>query len=304
LPRFTLVKKMSKFGDYVTISKPRIMILLLVVAWAAMFVAEQGFPDLRAFLAVTAAGIFSTASSGAFNNVYERDKDAKMGRTADRPLPAGRLSVLEATLYGLIMGIASFAVLYFPGYHLAAYLTLGAVAFYFVIYTVILKPTTPQNIVIGGFAGSFPALIGWSASTGTLSWAAWLLALIVFFWTPPHFWALNVLYAKDYEAAAFPMMINAKGEESTKRQMFFYAGLTVITSFALVPVGPAGYLYMIAASYFGYRFVKECADLFGDVPKPQVRKYFLYTIQYLGFLLMVLILDVVLVAKWPVLGPF
>jgi protoheme IX farnesyltransferase len=295
---------MSKFGDYVTISKPRIMILLLVVAWAAMFVAEQGFPDLRAFLAVTAAGIFSTASSGAFNNVYERDKDAKMGRTADRPLPAGRLSVLEATLYGLIMGIASFAVLYFPGYHLAAYLTLGAVAFYFVIYTVILKPTTPQNIVIGGFAGSFPALIGWSASTGTLSWAAWLLALIVFFWTPPHFWALNVLYAKDYEAAAFPMMINAKGEESTKRQMFFYAGLTVITSFALVPVGPAGYLYMIAASYFGYRFVKECADLFGDVPKPQVRKYFLYTIQYLGFLLMVLILDVVLVAKWPVLGPF
>lgn len=295
---------MSKFGDYVTISKPRIMILLLVVAWAAMFVAEQGFPDLQAFLAVTAAGIFSTASSGAFNNVYERDKDAKMGRTADRPIPAGRLSVMEATLYGLLMGAASFAVLYFPGYHLAAYLTAGAVGFYFLIYTILLKPTTPQNIVIGGFAGSFPALIGWSAATGELGLAAWLLALIVFFWTPPHFWALNVLYAKDYEAAAFPMMINAKGEESTKRQMFFYAGLTVLASFALVPVGPTGYLYMLAASYFGYRFVKECADLFGEVPKPQVRKYFLYTIQYLGFLLLVLILDVVLVAKWPALGPF
>lgn len=294
---------MSKFGDYVTISKPRIMILLLVVAWAAMFVAEGGFPDLRAFLAVTAAGVFSTASSGAFNNVYEREKDAQMGRTADRPIPAGRLSVFEATLYGLIMGVASWAILYFPGYELAAWLTLGAVLFYFVIYTIILKPTTPQNIVIGGFAGSFPALIGWAAATGTLAWPAWVLALIVFFWTPPHFWALNVLYAKDYEAAAFPMMINTAGEESTKRQMFFYAGLTVLASFALVPAG-LGYLYMLAASYFGYRFVKDCADLAGDVPKPQVRKYFLYTIQYLGYLFLVLIVDVLLVAKWPVLGPF
>ncbi|MEK6986402.1 MAG: heme o synthase [Candidatus Thermoplasmatota archaeon] len=286
---------MSRLGDYWAISKPRILYLLLVVAWSAMFVAAGGLPDWKPFVAVTLAGTFSVASSGAFNHVLERHKDARMSRTADRPVASGRLPVANAVAYGLITGALSFASLAVIGLWLAAALTVGAILYYVIIYTVILKPTTPQNIVIGGFAGSFPALIGWAAQTGSLAWPAaapaLLLALLVFLWTPAHFWALALLYKEDYAKAEFPMMPNVRGEESTRRQVAVYATLTVLCSFILVATKDAGWLYAAAATLLGLYLVAKAA-LLVTTPSPKAyRSFFFLTIQYLGVLLLVLMLD-------------
>lgn len=290
-------------ADYVQISKPRIILLLLIVAWAAMFMADGGVPDGLAFAMVSVAGTLSTAASGAFNNVIERRQDARMGRTADRPVASGRISPAAALTYALLLSAGSFAALWFIGKELAAFLTLGAIAFYVLIYTVALKPTTPQNIVLGGFAGSFPALIGWAAVTGDLSMAAWLLAGIVFFWTPPHFWALALLYKEDYEAAEYPMMPTIKGETSTKRQMVLYAVLTGFASIGLFVVGEAGYVFLAAATLLGFKFIKGAADLLHTDDRQRYRRYFLFTISYLGVLLIALIVDVMVVSVWPQLSP-
>ncbi len=278
--------------DFVEISKPRIMLLLLVVAWSAMFVASGGLPPLVPFLAVTFAGIFSTAASGAFNNVIEIPRDRRMGRTAKRPLASGRMAASSGIAYGVVMSILSIASLALIGAWLAALLTAGAIAYYIVVYTVWLKPTTPQNIVIGGFAGSFPALIGWSAVTGGLAWPAFIIASLVFLWTPAHFWALALLYKHDYAAADYPMMPNVIGEHGTRRQILVYSVLTVLASFSLVyPFADAGLIYLAAGAGLGFLLVFRAAKLETQPSPKAYRTFFLWTIQYLGFLLMALMLD-------------
>ena len=290
-------------SDYVQISKPRILVLLLVVAWAAMFVAEEGLPAGGPFAAVTAAGAFSVAASGAFNNVVERRRDAQMDRTAHRAVAAGRIGVPAALVYGFVMAALSFASLAILGLWWAAALTLGAIAYYSVVYTVILKPTTPQNIVIGGFAGSFPALIGWAAATGGLAlpaaWPALVLAALVFLWTPPHFWSLALLYQDDYAAAGYPMMPNVRGEVSTRRQILVYAVLTVACSFALLPFGAAGWVYAAIAALLGYVLLWRSWLLLRQPDKPRYRAFFFFTIQYLGVLLIGLMMDRILVSFVP-----
>lgn len=282
-------------ADYVAISKPRILLLLLMVAWAAMFVAAGGLPDWKAFLAVTLGGTFSTASSGAFNHVLERRRDARMGRTANRPVASGRLSPAAATAYASLMAVLAVAVLAVPGYTLAAVLTAAAIAYYVVVYTVALKPTTPHNIVIGGLAGSFPAVIGWAAATGTLSWPAavpaLLLALLVFLWTPAHFWSLALLYKDDYAAAEYPMMPNVRGERSTRRQILAYAWLTALCSLLLLASGDAGWLYLAVAVALGAVLVLRSWRLLADHSPKAYRTYFFFTIQYLGLLLLALMAD-------------
>ena len=278
--------------DYLEISKPRIIVLLLVVAWAAMFVAARGMPDLGAFLAVTGAGIFSTAASGAFNNVYEKERDGRMGRTAGRAVAAGRIPVRHALTYGVVLTGLAVASLAVVGAWLAAFLTLGAIAYYVVVYTVWLKPTTAQSVVIGGFAGSFPALIGWAAVTGTVGWPALLIAGLVFLWTPAHFWALALLYKNDYAAAEYPMLPNTAGEHATRRQILVYSALTVLLSLVLVyPMGDAGIIYLVGAAVLGFVLVRRAADLETHPTPKRYRGFFLYTIQYLGLLLVGLIVD-------------
>lgn len=283
------------FADYVAISKPRILLLLLMVAWAAMFVAAAGTPDWRAFVAVTLGGTFSTASSGAFNNVLERRRDARMGRTANRPVASGRITPLAASLYASVMAVLAVAVLAIPGYTLAAGLTAAAIAYYILVYTVVLKPATPHNIVIGGLAGSFPALIGWAAATGTLSWPAavpaLVLALLVFLWTPAHFWSLALLYKDDYAAAEYPMMPNVKGDKSTRVQIFAYAWLTALCSLLLLASRQAGWLYLVAALALGGVLVSRSWRLLAHHNPKAYRSFFLFTIQYLGLLLLALIGD-------------
>ena len=289
-------------ADFYAISKPRILYLLLVVAWAAMFVAARdqhqslaAWPFWRAFLAVTLGGAFSTAASGAFNNVIERRRDAQMQRTATRPVASGRLSVMAASVYGTVMAVAAVAVLAIPGYGLAAAFTAGAIAYYVLVYTVVLKPTTPQNIVIGGLAGSFPALIGWTAATGTVSWPgslpALVLAALVFLWTPAHFWSLALLYKEDYASAGFPMMPNVRGEASTRRQVFVYSCATVLCSLILLASQEASWIYLAAALLLGGLLVVRSWKLLADHTPKAYRSFFLFTIQYLGFLLLALMAD-------------
>lgn len=285
----------SVAADYLAISKPRILLLLLIVAWAAMAVAAGGWPDWKAFAAVTLGGTFSTASSGAFNNVIERHRDARMARTANRPVAAGRITTRAAIAYAAIMGLLSFASLWLPGYRAAALLTLGAIGYYVIVYTALLKPTTPQNIVIGGLAGSFPALIGWAAQTGGLALPgavpALVLAALVFVWTPAHFWSLALLYKDDYAAAEYPMMPNVKGEASTRRQIFVYAVATLLTSLLLVATRDASWVYLAAAVGLGGLLVARSWTLLVTPNPPAYRGYFFFTIQYLGLLLLALIVD-------------
>ena len=282
-------------ADYAAISKPRILLLLLMVAWAAMFVAARGVPGWKPFVAVTLGGAFSTAASGALNNVLERHRDARMGRTAGRPVAAGRIAPGAATAYALAMAALSVLVLAWPGYAWAAALTAAAIAYYVLVYTVALKPATPHNIVIGGLAGSFPALIGWTAVTGTLAWPdalpALVLALVVFLWTPAHFWSLALLYKDDYAAAEYPMMPNVKGEASTRNQIVAYTVLTALCSLVLVASRDAGYLYLASALLLGGVFVLRSVRLLGGPTPKAYRAFFLFTIQYLGLLLLALIGD-------------
>jgi heme o synthase len=285
----------ATLSDYVAISKTRIMLLLVMVAWAAMFVAAGGLPAWKPLLAVTVAGATSTAAAGAFNNIFERGRDSRMERTKARPVASGRLSVMEATIYAVGMSIVAWGALWFPGYRLASYLTLGAIAYYSIVYTLLLKPSTPQNIVIGGLAGSFPAVIGWTAVTLSLAWpASWpalVIAGIVFLWTPAHFWALALLYKDDYAAADYPMMPNIKGESSTRRQMLGYAILTLVASLAIVATGDAGWIYLIAAVGLGAVLVTRSWRLLVVHSAGKYRSFFFFTIQYLGFLLVALMVD-------------
>ncbi|HLF16869.1 MAG TPA: heme o synthase [Candidatus Thermoplasmatota archaeon] len=284
--------------DYLAISKPRVFLLLVVVAWAAMFLAAEGTPDGAAFAEVTLAGFASTASAGAFNSVIERKRDGLMGRTANRPIPAGRISVGAGLAYASVMAAASFAALAVPGHLLAAMLTLGAIAYYVVVYTVLLKPTTPQSIVIGGLAGSFPAVIGWAAVTHSLAWpAAWpafLLALLVFVWTPAHFWALALLYKDDYAAAGVPMLPNVRGEGAALRAILAYSGLTLASSLVLVVFDAAGWLYLAVAAVLGLVLVGRAASLLRSPSPPRYRSFFFFSIQYLGLLLLALMADLTL----------
>ncbi|HUR25666.1 MAG TPA: heme o synthase [Candidatus Thermoplasmatota archaeon] len=297
----------SVLSDYVQISKPRILLLLLMVAWAAMFVAAGGVPGWKPFLAVTLGGTFSTAASGALNNVLERRRDARMGRTANRPVASGRITPLAATVYGLTMAMLAVLVLVLPGYTLAAAFTAAAIAYYVLVYTVALKPATPHNIVIGGLAGSFPALIGWTAATGTLAWPASLpaivLAALVFLWTPAHFWSLALLYKDDYAAAEYPMMPNVHGDGSTRVQIFAYAWMTALASLVLVASRDAGLVYLATAVILGGMLVLRSWRLLARFDPKAYRSFFLFTIQYLGFLLLGLMADRLLLDRMPAL-PF
>jgi protoheme IX farnesyltransferase len=285
-------------ADYLAISKTRIMLLLLMVAWAAMFVAAGGLPAWKPWLAVTVAGATSTAAAGAFNNVFERGRDARMQRTRSRPVASGRLTVAQAVGYALIMAVVAWGSLWFPGYRLASFATLAAILYYAVVYTLVLKPATPQNIVIGGLAGSFPAAIGWAAVTSSLAWPeawpAYAIGALVFLWTPAHFWALALLYKEDYAAADYPMMPNVRGEGSTRRQMLGYSILTVAASISLVASGDAGWVYLAAALVLGATLLARSWHLLVVHSAGKYRSFFLYTIQYLGYLLIALMADRVL----------
>ncbi|GAA2068832.1 heme o synthase [Aeromicrobium halocynthiae] len=248
-------------GAYVALTKPRIIELLLLTTVPVMFLAARDVPPLWLVVATMVGGSLAAGSANALNCVVDADIDTKMRRTARRPLPRHKVSNTSALVFGLVLGVVSTLWLGFFVNWLSASLALAANVFYVVGYTMLLKRRTTQNIVWGGAAGCFPALIGWTAVTGELAWAPVVLFLVVFFWTPPHFWALAMRYREDYAAASVPMLPSVATSAEVSRQIVRYSWLMVATSLALWPVAGTGWFYPGAALLLGIVFLVEAYDL-------------------------------------------
>jgi len=247
---------------YVSLTKPRVVELLLVVTAPTMLLAERGIPSLWLILATLVGGSLSAGSAGAFNCYLDRDIDRLMKRTKNRPLVTGELSDREAVIFAWALGAASILWLGLLTNWLAAALSFFAILLYVVFYTIILKRRTPQNIVWGGIAGCMPVLIGWAAVTGDLSWPPFVLFLIIFLWTPPHYWPLSMKYRSDYQAAGVPMLAVVRGRAQVGLQVILYAWATVACSLLLIPIASMGLLYSFVALVTGGWFIYETHRLY------------------------------------------
>lgn len=279
----------GRIGPYVALMKPRIIELLLITTVPAMVLAERGWPGTWLVLATLVGGTLSAGGANALNNYYDRDIDQVMRRTSKRPLPNHRVEPQAARNFGWALGVGGFVVLWLTSNLLAASISTAALLFYVYVYTLRLKRTTSQNIVIGGAAGAAPVLVGWAAVTGDLSTPAWVMFAVVFAWTPPHFWALAIRYRDDYASAGVPMLPVVTSIESTTLQMAIYAGITVLFSLALVPLTDLGWLYMLAAVVTGALFMLESIRV---MFKPErAMKLFTYSTAYLTILFAALLVD-------------
>jgi len=274
----------DKLVAYVALTKPRIIVLLLVTTVPAMVLAKRGLPSLWLVLATLAGGMLTAGSANALNQYLERDIDEKMHRTQSRPLPKHAIEPGRALVFALSVGALGFVWLTLLVNLLSAVLAVAAIAFYVLVYTLLLKRSTSQNIVIGGAAGAVPVLVGWAAVTGTLSLAAWVMFAIVFLWTPPHFWALAMRYRDDYERAGVPMLPVVKGPRRTATEIVAYAGVLVAVTLVLQPVGRLGPLYVVAAVALGAGFLYRAVRLRLDPDGAAAIKLFRYSITYLGLL--------------------
>jgi len=282
---------------YVALTKPRIIELLLVTTVPTMFLAQRGVPSLWLVVATLIGGSLSAGSANTYNMVYDRDIDAHMGRTANRPLVTGEVTPRAALIFATALALIStiwFAV-FVNG--LSAALSLAAIVLYAVGYTMILKRRTAQNIVWGGIAGCMPVLIGWAAVTGTVSWAAVVLFLVIFFWTPPHYWPLSMRFKEDYAQAGVPMLPVVEGNVGVGRQIVAYSWVMVVTSLVLIPVAPMGWLYAVAAVLSGGLFLAEAHRLLraakGDASMAQLKpmRLFHYSITYVTVLFLAVAID-------------
>ena len=277
--------------DYVALTKPRIMTLLLLTGAAGMFVGAQGVPDLG-LLAATMVGLaLACGGASALNHVLDRDIDRSMGRTSARPVAGGRVSAELALEFGLALSALSFVLLASVVNVLAAVLALVGNLFYVLVYTRWLKRSTPQNIVIGGAARAVPPLVGWAAATGNLALPALYLFLIVFFWTPPHFWALALLIKRDYEAAKIPMLPVVRGDRETARQILLYTVALVALTLVPVVTGTFGALYLAAAALLGAQFLRLAWLLRGELTPRRASVLFHYSLAYLALLYVAMALD-------------
>jgi protoheme IX farnesyltransferase len=282
---------------YVGLMKPRIIELLLLTTVPVMFLAQRGVPSLGLVVATVLGGTLSAGSANALNCVYDADIDERMRRTRRRALPRHLVTRGSALVFGLALGVLSTLWLGLLVNWLSAWLALAANVFYVVGYTMLLKRRTTQNIVWGGAAGCFPALIGWTAVTGSLAWAPVVLFLVVFFWTPPHFWALAIRYREDYAAADVPMLPVRAGARAVARQIVAYSYLMVATSLLLWPVAGTGWFYPVAAAVLGAAFLVESHLLLArsagtdDVAALKPMRLFHWSNMYLSLLFVAVALD-------------
>jgi len=282
---------------YVGLTKPRVIELLLLTTVPVMFFADRGIPPLGLVAATVVGGAFSAGSASVFNCVYDRDIDEQMRRTRRRALPRHIVSPRSALIFGFVLAIASTAVLLQWVNPLSAALSLGANAFYVFGYTMLLKRRTTQNIVWGGLAGCFPALIGWTAVTGELSWVPVVLFAVVFFWTPPHTWALALRYREDYANVDVPMLPVVAPAREVGRQIVIYSWVMVATSLLLWPVADTSLLYPAIAVVLGAVFLVEAHRLWGrtkgteDLSVIQPMRLFHHSNLYLSLLFVAVALD-------------
>ena len=276
-------------SDYLTLTKPPIISLLLITAIGGMFLASRheggsGIPDLLTLLLVCVGGALGAGGANAINHYMDQDIDSLMSRTAQRPVPGHRVRPMAALAYGIALNIAAFVVLAYWVNLLAAVFTLAATLFYVLVYTGWLKRSTPQNIVIGGAAGSIPPVVGWVAVTGTFDLPALYLFAIIFFWTPPHFWALSLLIKTDYERAGVPMLPVVAGEEKTVGSIFMYSLVLVALTVVFAATGAVGLVYLAAALVLGAAFIWAAWRLKQQIERPKARNLYLYSLLYLALL--------------------
>ncbi len=283
-----------KTKAYFALTKPRVIELLLIATIPTMILAQRGIPDPWLVLATVFGGALSAGSANSFNCYIDRDIDKIMGRTKSRPLVTGELSAKEAYLFAWGLGVLSVVWLGLVVNPLAALLSLGAILFYVFVYTLLLKRRTPQNIVWGGAAGAMPVLIGWAAVTGEVSATAWVLFLIVFLWTPPHYWPLSLRYKTEYDAAGVPMLPVVRNNKTVGIQIVLYAWALVASTLLLIPVGQMGVLYTATAVLAGIFFVFESHRLNAEAAKGEIKnpmRLFHGSITYLTLLFIAIALD-------------
>ncbi|HCB34903.1 MAG TPA: protoheme IX farnesyltransferase [Acidimicrobiaceae bacterium] len=288
----------ARVRAYVALTKPRIIELLLVTTIPPMIVADQGVPSAWLILLTVVGGTLAAAGANTFNMYVDRDIDALMARTAHRPLVTGAASPRGALVFGVVLEAAAFAVLWPAANLLAASLALAACVFYVFVYSVWLKRTSRQNIVIGGAAGATPVLVGWAAVTGSLGVAPWLGFALVFFWTPPHFWALAIRYADDYAAAGVPMLPVVATARATTRQIVLYTVAVVALSLWFGAVVDAGPLYWVVAASTGAVFAAQTLRLWRAPSAGMAMAVFHSSIAYLGVLFCAMAADVIVRVGW------
>ena len=286
-----------KLAAYVSLTKPRVMELLLAVTIPTMFLAQEGIPNLWLVLVVLLGGMMSAGSAGTFNCYIDRDIDRVMNRTKGRPLVTGEISDREAIVFAWALAIISTAWFLLFTNVLAASLSVSAIAFYVIIYSLVLKRRTPQNIVWGGAAGGFPVLIGWAAVTGGLTWTPVVLFLIIFLWTPPHYWPLSWRYREDYKNANVPMLTVVRGRVTVGLQIVLYAWATFAATLLLVPIGHMGWTYTVIATVSGIWFLAESHMLYSralrdEDPKPM--RLFHFSNGYLSLIFLAVAIDALL----------
>lgn len=279
--------------NYVALTKPRVMELLLVVTVPAMILAEQGLPNLWLVLATLIGGAMSAGSAGAFNCYIDREADRLMKRTKNRPLVTREISDRNALIFAWVLGVISIVWLYLTTNWVAAVLGVAAIFTYVVVYTMWLKGRSEQNIIWGGIA-CFPVLIGWAAVTGSLDWPAWVFFLIIFLWTPAHYWPLSMRYREDYAAAGVPMLGVVRGRVTVGLQVILYAWATVVSSLLLIPAPGIGWLYTVVAVVSGGYFILQAHRLYGQAIRGQEGKpmqVFHGSISYLSVLSLAIAID-------------
>ncbi len=287
----------TTLGTYLRLTKPRVIELLLVTTLPAMMLAEQGFPDLGLVAAVLVGGALAAGGANTMNCWIERDRDRIMARTRHRPLPSGEINAQRALIFGLVLEVLAFGLLWSVANLLAAFLALSATVFYIFVYTIWLKPRTTQNIVIGGAAGAVPALVGWAAVTGSLALPAWVLFAIVFVWTPPHFWALAIRYRDDYAAAEIPMLPVTRGPAVAVRHILVYSFVVVAVSFTLPLTITMTVLYPIVAGVLGAVFIYTAVSLYRDPTPARAIRLFTVSNVYLALLFAAVAVDALLIGS-------
>jgi protoheme IX farnesyltransferase len=279
----------ARVAAYIGLIKPRIIELLLITTVPAMVLAADGWPGWGLVGATLLGGILSAGGANAINNFVDRDIDVHMERTKHRGLPSNAVGPNEALVLGVVLGLMGFFWLWATTTLLAAVLATAAFAFYVFVYTMLLKRTTPQNIVIGGAAGAVPALVGWAAVTGSLALPAWILFAVVFFWTPAHFWALALRFEEDYARAGVPMLPVVAGEKETTLQITLYAAAVAFVSLMLYPAASLGPIYLISAALLGSAFIGSTLLLARD--RSKALSVFKFSNIYLALLFSAAMLD-------------
>jgi heme o synthase len=276
-------------SDYVTLTKPKVQSLLLLTTVTTMYVA--GDPSLSLVFWTVLGGSLASGGAGAVNHWYDRDIDAQMARTATRPVPAGRISPRAALTFGIVLALLSFAQLSLTVNVLAAALALSGFLGYVFVYTMWLKRTTPQNIVIGGAAGAVPPLVAWAAVTGRVELTAFYLFAIVFYWTPPHFWALSLLMKDEYARVGVPMMPVVRGETETRQLIVLYTVLLVALTLMPVVFGYFGAIYGFAAVVLGAAFISLALRLWREAERRSALRTYLFSLAYLALLFVAMVVD-------------